>query len=513
MPWHGVLKLHVARPADGDRRSSCSRTAARYLQLQQTGQPVADAGRRSSRSCASPCGGAISRSLAALVRHDRLMRKTALAASSARAHREPVDRKTARRRSAARRRSPDHLLPGAPPVQRAAGEPRPWGAPRAAAAILILLGLLPALYTSRRKVWVRAEPNGSGARAEGGRVRAAAQAAVRRRVREAGGRHGDEPRRRPAGRRRRERVELAVTDLQWARSVATTRSTWRCSPTSRRWSATSRTWRSGAMRSGRSPRGRAFVGLGANVAGRRSAAAFAAHRVPWGNMYEYSILLAAPRRGRIPVHRGGRLQGPDARRVRPDVRRVHDGDRRVRSSTWTPRPLVPALNSYWIKIHVVAAITGSSLFALGGGVAHDPVPGPGPRERSRWTRSARRRRRRSWVGRSTSMRHLTSRRRRRRARRPGRRAGRDGLPPTRGDARPDGLPGDRVRVPDLDVRGDRRRDLGAEGVGPLLGMGPEGDVVVHHVDDLRRLPARALDVRLEGAARRRGSRSSGSYRC
>jgi cytochrome c-type biogenesis protein CcsB len=33
-----------------------------------------------------------------------------------------------------------------------------------------------------------------------------------------------------------------------------------------------------------------------------------------------------------------------------------------------PLPLVPALNSYWIKIHVVAAITGSSLFALGGGV-------------------------------------------------------------------------------------------------------------------------------------------------
>ena len=30
------------------------------------------------------------------------------------------------------------------------------------AAILILLGLLPALYTSRRKVWVRAEPNGDG---------------------------------------------------------------------------------------------------------------------------------------------------------------------------------------------------------------------------------------------------------------------------------------------------------------------------------------------------------------
>ncbi len=32
-----------------------------------------------------------------------------------------------------------------------------------AAAILILIGLLPALYTSRRKVWVRAEPKGTGA--------------------------------------------------------------------------------------------------------------------------------------------------------------------------------------------------------------------------------------------------------------------------------------------------------------------------------------------------------------
>jgi cytochrome c biogenesis protein len=30
------------------------------------------------------------------------------------------------------------------------------------AAILILVGLLPALYTSRRKVWVRAEPAGTG---------------------------------------------------------------------------------------------------------------------------------------------------------------------------------------------------------------------------------------------------------------------------------------------------------------------------------------------------------------
>jgi cytochrome c biogenesis protein ResB len=31
-----------------------------------------------------------------------------------------------------------------------------------AAAILLLMGLLPALYTSRRKVWVRAEPRHEG---------------------------------------------------------------------------------------------------------------------------------------------------------------------------------------------------------------------------------------------------------------------------------------------------------------------------------------------------------------
>ncbi len=47
------------------------------------------------------------------------------------------------------------------------------------AAILVLLGLLPALYTSRRKVWVRAEPERERDRAEGRGIRAATQAAVR----------------------------------------------------------------------------------------------------------------------------------------------------------------------------------------------------------------------------------------------------------------------------------------------------------------------------------------------
>jgi cytochrome c-type biogenesis protein CcsB len=108
----------------------------------------------------------------------------------------------------------------------------------------------------------------------------------------------------------------------------------------------------------------AFVGLGANVASI-GARALAAHRVPWGNMYEYSVLLACL--------------------VVAVYLIVVEGIYHVRSlggfalmfSVLTmavaglffyvaPGPLVPALNSYWIKIHVVAAISGSSLFALGG---------------------------------------------------------------------------------------------------------------------------------------------------
>jgi cytochrome c biogenesis protein len=42
-------------------------------------------------------------------------------------------------------------------VSRDAGVPLVLGA-----AILILVGLLPALYTSRRKVWVRVDPAGEG---------------------------------------------------------------------------------------------------------------------------------------------------------------------------------------------------------------------------------------------------------------------------------------------------------------------------------------------------------------
>jgi cytochrome c-type biogenesis protein CcsB len=108
----------------------------------------------------------------------------------------------------------------------------------------------------------------------------------------------------------------------------------------------------------------AVVGVAANTISI-VARGLAADRVPWGNMYEYSSLLA------LLVVVGALV--------------VVEGVYRVRSLTGFalmfsvltmavavsflyvgPGPLVPALNSYWIKIHVQAAIWGSSLFALGG---------------------------------------------------------------------------------------------------------------------------------------------------
>jgi cytochrome c-type biogenesis protein CcsB len=108
----------------------------------------------------------------------------------------------------------------------------------------------------------------------------------------------------------------------------------------------------------------AILGVVANLVSI-VARGLAADRVPWGNMYEYSSIVA------LLVVVGAIV--------------VVEGVYRVRSLTGFalmfsvltmaiavsflyvgPGPLVPALNSYWIKIHVQAAIWGSSLFALGG---------------------------------------------------------------------------------------------------------------------------------------------------
>jgi cytochrome c-type biogenesis protein CcsB len=107
----------------------------------------------------------------------------------------------------------------------------------------------------------------------------------------------------------------------------------------------------------------ASAGVGAHVVSI-VARGIAAGRVPWGNMYEYSSLLS------LLVVLGYLVVVEGLYRVRtlggfPLAFAILTMAVAVTFLYVGPAPLVPALNSYWIKIHVVAAITGSSLFALG----------------------------------------------------------------------------------------------------------------------------------------------------
>jgi cytochrome c-type biogenesis protein CcsB len=107
----------------------------------------------------------------------------------------------------------------------------------------------------------------------------------------------------------------------------------------------------------------ASVGVAAHAVSI-AARGVAAGRVPWGNMYEYSSLLS------LMVVLGYLVVVEGVYRVRtlggfPLAFAILTMAVAVTFLYVGPAPLVPALNSYWIKIHVVAAITGSSLFALG----------------------------------------------------------------------------------------------------------------------------------------------------
>src|SRR5919108_1935620 len=104
------------------------------------------------------------------------------------------------------------------------------------------------------------------------------------------------------------------------------------------------------------------AGLAANV-GAAVARALAAGRVPWGNMYEFSVMVGivtaaaflvwvARRPAVRPLGVFVLLPAVLAIGLAGIVLRVPAG------------PLVPALNSRWIAIHVAAAITGSSVLCL-----------------------------------------------------------------------------------------------------------------------------------------------------
>ena len=95
---------------------------------------------------------------------------------------------------------------------------------------------------------------------------------------------------------------------------------------------------------------------------------FAAHRVPWGNMYEFSsaaaltavtVFLVLVARGRIDRALGAFVMAPVV---------LYLGLAGTVLYT-AAGPLVPALNSYWIKIHVAAAVMSSGAFLLSGVLA------------------------------------------------------------------------------------------------------------------------------------------------
>jgi cytochrome c-type biogenesis protein CcsB len=94
----------------------------------------------------------------------------------------------------------------------------------------------------------------------------------------------------------------------------------------------------------------------------------AAGRVPWGNMYEFSsaAALVAVTGFLLLVLRGRIDKSLGAFVMLPVVLYLGLAGTVLYTKAG---PLVPALNSYWIKIHVAAAVTASGAFLLSGVIA------------------------------------------------------------------------------------------------------------------------------------------------
>jgi cytochrome c-type biogenesis protein CcsB len=90
----------------------------------------------------------------------------------------------------------------------------------------------------------------------------------------------------------------------------------------------------------------------------------AAHRVPWGNMYEF--VLAATLVGAtawlVLISRRPALRPLGLFITLVLVALLGTAGMRLYAPV---APLVPALNSYWLKIHVTAAVTASGIFLVG----------------------------------------------------------------------------------------------------------------------------------------------------
>jgi len=104
------------------------------------------------------------------------------------------------------------------------------------------------------------------------------------------------------------------------------------------------------------------AGLAANV-GAAGARALATGRVPWGNMYEFSVMVGVitVTAFLVWVARRPAVRPLGVFVLLPAVLAIGLAGIAFRVPAG---PLVPALNSRWIAIHVAAAITGSSVLSL-----------------------------------------------------------------------------------------------------------------------------------------------------
>ena len=201
------------------------------------------------------------------------------------------------------------------------------------------------------------------------------------------------------------------------------------------------------------------------------------NRVPWGNMYEFTITGSfVVAFGYLLLRRrfGLDWMGPIVTALELVLLMV--------AVLWLYDPIAPlteALLSPWLVIHVLSAIVATGAFTLGRDHL-GALPGQGTRREARDAVGPRVRRA------AAQPRH----------------------------ARPGVLPDQRVRVPGVDLRGaDQRADLGAPGLVVVLELGPQGGVRLHHLGDLRRLPARPRDRRLARSQRRPSWRWWGSPAC
>ena len=193
-------------------------------------------------------------------------------------------------------------------------------------------------------------------------------------------------------------------------------------------------------------------------------------RVPWGNMYEFINLTSFC--GLIAA--AVVLRKPQFRALWVFVL-VPELILLAVSGKWlytNAAPVMPALQSYWLPIHVSVVSIGSGVFLVAGVASILFLLKMSPLGEPR-TRGGN-------GGEVNGFRRIVQR-----------------LPDAQTLDRI-AYPDHHLRVPDLRVRRHLRGHLGRGGLGPLLGLGPQGDGVVRRLGGLRRVPARPVHRRLAG---------------